>query len=237
MTFYHVYADESRQDSRHNMLYGMLFIPREEPERALLAGCTSLREKHHWGPGEFKWEKVSKKKLHVYKEFVDVFFAQPNAEFRCLVVDQQKINYKIYHQGDKETAFYEFYFQAISRNLRLEHEYLIYTDDRNNRQPERLVDMKAKINYHWLTKGAKDNIVRNIEARNFKESDQVQLTDVLLGAVGYDLEERAESPAKVELVKYIAERIGCERLRDHWGRDTNFNIWKFRFPEEVEKQK
>ncbi len=213
----------------------MLFIPREEAETALLSDCVRLREKHHWGSGEFKWEKVSKKKLHVYKEFVDIFFAHRTAEFRCLAVDQQKINYKVYHHGDKETAFYEFYFQAISRNLNLEHEYIVYTDNRTNRQPERLVDMKAKINYHWLTKGAKDNIVRSIEARESKESNQVQLADVLLGAVGYDLEERAESPAKVELVKHIAERIGCERLCDHRGRETSFNIWRFRFPEDAGK--
>lgn len=192
--------------------------------------CDALRDRHCWGTGEFKWEKVSQGKLHVYKEFVDIFFDHTEASFRCLVVDKNKIDYQAYHDNDHETAFYEFYFQAISRNLDLAHQYLGFTDSRQNRQPNRLVDLKAKINYHWLRQGATGNLVRNLEPRISKAEDLLQITDVLLGAVGYDLEERVESPAKVEMVKHIEKRIGCERLKDQRGRNTNFNIWKFQFP-------
>jgi len=230
LTFYHVYADESRQDAHRYMLYGLLFIPRGEPEQSLREDCTRLRQQRHWGTGEFKWEEVSHGKMNVYKEFVDVFFNHGVAEFRCLVVDTHKID-KAYHKGDRETAFYEFYFQALSRNLRLEDEYLVFTDNRQNRQSNRLTDLKSKTNYHWLLKGATTSLVRNVEPRDSKAEDLLQITDVLLGAVGYDIEERAESPAKVEIVRHIAASIGCDRLRDHWGRDTRFNIWKFRFPE------
>ncbi len=61
----------------------------------------------------------------------------------------------------------------------------------------------------------------------------MQIVDVLLGATGYDIEKRMESPAKVEMVRHIAERIGVEDLGEHWGRGTRFNIWKFRFPNVV----
>jgi len=107
----------------------------------------------------------------------------------------------------------------------------VFTDNRQNRQSNRLTDLKSKTNYHWLLKGATTSLVRNVEPRDSKAEDLLQITDVLLGAVGYDIEERAESPAKVEIVRHIAASIGCDRLRDHWGRDTRFNIWKFRFPE------
>ena len=237
MTFYHVYADESRQDAHRYMLYGLLFIPRGEQEQSLREDCDRLRRQHLWGTGEFKWEKVSLGKMQVYKEFVDIFFHHADAEFRCLVVDTQKIDYKTYHQGDRESAFYEFYYQALSRNLRLEDEYLVFTDNRQNRQSNRLTDLKSKTNYHWLLQGAKEKLVRNVEPRDSKAEDLLQITDVLLGAVGYDIEERAESPAKVEMVRHIAARIGCHRLRDHWGQGTQFNIWKFQFPDEAKVAK
>ena len=233
MTFYRVYADESRQQAHPFMLYGLPLIPRGEAEEELRQECVRLRERHHWGSGEFKWEKLSLGKLSVYKEFVDLFFAHAPAEFRCLVVEASKIDYKAFHQGDHETAFYEFYFQALSRNLRLTDECLVFTDDRQNRQAHRLTDLKAKTNYHWLTQGAKANVVRNVEPRDSKAEDLLQIVDVLLGAVGYDVEGRAESPAKVELVRHIAGRVGCEKLGEHWGRDTRFNAWRFRFPEAV----
>ena len=212
------------------MLYGLLLIPRGEPEQAIRDQCNQLRNRHQWGAGEFKWEKVSQGKLDVYKEFVDIFFDHAESDFRCLVVDKSKIDYHAYHKDDHETAFCEFYFQAISRNLDAAHQYLVFTDSRQNKRANRLTDLKAKTNYHWLLQGVKESIVRNLEPRVSKTEDLLQITDVLLGAVGYDIEKRAESPAKVELVKYIEERIGCERLRDHWGRNTRFNIWKFRFP-------
>lgn len=230
MTFYHIYADESRQDAHKFMLYGLLLVPRGATEQALQEECRRLRERHHWGTGEFKWEKVSRSKLHVYKEFIDVFFAHGEAQFRCLVVNTHQIDYQAYHQGDRETAFYEFYFQALSRNLHPEHEYLVFTDNRQNRQSHRLADLKAKTNYYWITKGTRGSIVRNLEPQDSKGSDMLQFTDVLLGAVGYDWEQRAESPAKVELIQHIQERIGCPHLREHRGRDTRFNIWEFRFP-------
>jgi len=111
VTFYHLYADESRQQGHRCMLYGLLLIPRGEAEQELRQQCDQLREQHRWGHGEFKWEKVSRSKLDIYKEFVDLFFACASAEFRCLVVDKSKIKYNAFHQGDAETAFYEFYYR------------------------------------------------------------------------------------------------------------------------------
>ena len=213
------------------MLYGLLIVPRGTTEEAIRDDFSRLREKHHWGMGEFKWEKVSTGKLHIYQEFVDVFFAHPSAEFRCLVVDKSQIDYVVYHQGDREAAFYEFYYQAISRNLSADNKYWVYADSRNNRQANRWEELKAKANEHWIGQGAQRNLVRVVEPRSSKEDDLLQITDVLLGAVGYDVEQRAESPAKVEMVHHIAEQIGCKRLREHWGRNSRFNIWNFRFPD------
>ncbi len=213
------------------MLYGLLLVPRGDAEQELRQQCVQFREQHRWGHGEFKWEKVSLSKLDIYKKFVDLFFACGSAEFRCLVVDKSKIDYSAYHQGDAETAFYEFYYQAISRNLQIIDEYLVFTDNRQNRQANRLTDLKSKINSYWLTQGAEGNLVRNVEPRDSKAEDLLQIVDVLLGAIGYDLEKRKESPAKVEMVHHVAGRIGCEKLSEHWGYGTRFNIWKFRFPE------
>ncbi len=106
----------------------------------------------------------------------------------------------------------------------------MFTDNRQNRQSNRLTDLKSKTNYHWLLKGATASLVRNVEPRDSKAEGLLQITDVLLGAVGYDIEERAESPAKVKIVQHIAARIGCDRLRDHWGRIRGSISGSFGFP-------
>ena len=44
------------------------------------------------------------------QQYVDIFFSHPAAEFKCLVVDTHKIDYRAFHDNDRETAFFNFYF-------------------------------------------------------------------------------------------------------------------------------
>ena len=171
--------------------------------------------------------------LPVYQEFVDIFFAHPAAAFRCLVVDTHKIDYKTSHDNDRELGFYTFYYYALARSLDPAHRYLVFTDERNNRSPNRLSDLRANINQHWRGRGVRGNIVRNVEPRVSKESDLLQIVDVLLGAVGYDVEEYDTSPARLSLVRHIAERAGATTLREHTEAGGRFSVWRFRFPADV----
>jgi hypothetical protein len=59
MTFYHVYADESRQDAHRYMLYGLVFVPRGEAEETLLADLSAFRLRENL-TAEMKWGKVSR---------------------------------------------------------------------------------------------------------------------------------------------------------------------------------
>ena len=235
MTFYHVYADESRQDAHRYMLYGLISIPRGQDEEALLADLSAFRREEGLN-AEMKWGKVSKGMLHVYKQYVDIFFSHPAAEFKCLVVDTHKIDYRAFHDNDRETAFFNFYFYAISRNLNPAHEHVVYADDRQTKQPLRWFELQARINLHWLQKGAAEAVVRNLLPVDSKRHDLLQLADLFVGAIGYDLEEYNTSEHRLDFVRHVAQRVGCDSLRTHWGRGTRFNVWKFRFPEQEEKE-
>jgi len=230
VTFYHVYADESRQDAHRYMLYGMMFIPRGQAETALLAELAEFRQQEKL-TAEMKWGKVSKGMLHIYKQYVDIFFHHPAAEFKCLVVDTHKINYQAFHDNDKETAFFNFYFYALSRNLDAAHEYIVYADHRQTKQPLRWFELRAQINYHWLKQGANEAVVRNLLPVDSKQHDLLQLADLFIGAIGYDLDEYNTSQHRLDFVRHVAQRVGCDNLRTHWGRRTRFNVWKFQFPE------
>lgn len=231
MTFYHVYADESRQDAHRYMLYGLVFVPRGESENALLADLSAFRMRENL-TAEMKWGKVSKGMLSVYKEYADIFFSHPAAEFKCLVVDTHKIDYRAFHNNDREAAFFKFYFYAISRNLNPTHQYVVYADDRQTKQPLRWFELQAQVNYHWLQRGAKEAVVRNLSPVDSKRHDLLQLADLFIGAIGYDLDGYDTSKHRLDFTHHIAQRVGCANLGTHWGRETGFNIWKFRFPDE-----
>jgi len=230
VTFYHVYADESRQDAHRYMLYGMVFVPRGEVEQALLTDIAAFRKEESL-TAEMKWGKVSKGMLHIYKQYMDIFFAHPGAAFRCLVVDTHKIDYRAFHDNDRETAFFKFYYYALSRNLASAHEYVVFADDRQTKQTLRWFELQAQVNYHWLRQGEKGAVVRSLQPVDSKDHDLLQLADLFIGGIGYDPDEYDTSEHRLDFVRHVAQRVGCDSLRTHWGRGTRFNVWKFRFPE------
>jgi hypothetical protein len=144
-------------------------------------------------------------------------------------VDKHKIDYRKYHESNRETGFYAFYGLALSRNMDPACRDMVFTDERNNRGANRLGDLKATINAYGREKGAPGDMVANVEPRVSKTCEQLQMVDVLLGAVGYDIEEYNTSEARLEVVAHIEKRLGCAKLREHRGRDTRFNIWRFDF--------
>jgi len=144
-------------------------------------------------------------------------------------VDTHRIDYRRFHQSDPEVAFYNFYCVMLSRNLAPANRYLVFTDERSNRERNRLSDLKASINAYWNDKGVAGDIVRNVEPRISRQCDPLQVVDILLGAVGYDMEEYTTSEARVALVEHIGQKVGPPRLREHRGRGSRFSVWVFDF--------
>ncbi len=155
------------------------------------------------------------------------FFNHPTAEFKCLIVDTHKIDYGMLHDNDRENAFFNFYFYALSRHLVPMHDYIIYADDRQNKRSGRWRDLQTQINDYWLHQGEKSAIVRNLQPVDSKRHDLLQLANLFTGAIGYDLDEYSTSAHRLEFVRHIASRIGADSLRTHEGIGTRFNIWKF----------
>lgn len=220
-----VYCDESRDDNKSRyMLLGGLWIPQQE-EGNFEDLCTQFRKsEEHLLNAEFKWYKAgSKNFLPLYKQFVDIFFQCPKVRFNCIVIDKHKLDISRFHQGDQELAFYKFYFFLLSRNMNPQlSKYLVYLDRRPDKKKGRLEDLLRKLNEHFSYNGAEDNVVLAVEPRDSKASNAIQMTDVLLGAIGYHREGYRTSLYKLELMKHIATK---KSLIDQKIRSSKFNIW------------
>jgi len=73
----------------------------------------------------------------------------------------------------------------------------------------------------------------SIEPRKSKETELLQIVDILIGAIGfqkngYDLHSDTRK-SKKELVKFIAKEAGLKDLKQNspWG-NNRFTIWNFR---------
>ena len=236
----YIFVDESRISKGRFQLFGSLWLPRERQDE-FRRGFWKI-----WDSGfpsrksELKWTKVSKGKLDNYKKFMDFFLNFPRADFRCVVLDTHTIDYKEYHDGDEELGFYKFLYFFLSRNIEkdyryrdIKNHYQIFVDRRrkgDDIEVGRLGDLKKVLN-NRLDDSCLTIIppcVRNIEALDSKLSPEIQIVDVIMGAVGYVWEGFQTSPAKLSLIYHIENTFGLKLDRPTPYLTDKINIWKFK---------
>lgn len=226
--FITVFCDESRQTDSRWMLLGSIWIPRkleEEFERI----CFDFRQKTKNSKAYFKWTKVSRGKLDAYKELVDIFFKFKEIRFKCILIDTHQLDFKGYHQGDSELGFYRFYFYLLSRTMIQDNQYFVLLHKKDNKKKGRLDDLKNHLNDYFRGKYSVDkNIVSNVEPRDARLYNELQIVDVLVGAVGYVWEGYEGSPAKLELIRHIESKRGKKMTVDSLPSEKKFNIWKMK---------
>lgn len=227
-----VYGDESRQTGAKYMVLGAVWLD-SAGEEALIKDCTDFRNltgmRH-----QLKWTKVSDQKLNEYKKFIDIFFRHNrlhHVAFRCVVIDTHQLDHKTFNRGDEELGFYKLYYQLLLHNMRPGNRYLIMLDDRRTRKKTRLSTLKIVLNRGIRKKFNIDyDIVRNVEPRECEDLNQLQMVDILIGAIGYRLNglhlKAGAKRAKIELSQHILNGSGRVSFGPQDApKDTWFNIW------------
>lgn len=220
--FYNVYCDESSIDNpdKKFMVIGALFIKRNIiPD--IRKKIKEIQNKYYI-KGELKWIKTSQKTLKFYRELFNYLFSLPNSnlEFRAIVIDKSRVDYRKYHNEDRELAFYKFYYFLLKNKLILNNLYYIFLDFRPSKNKNGVRRLK-----NFLSFTSKDSI-KWMQSYSSKENIFIQISDILTGAISYSNNKSNKNKSKNELVKIIAKSIGknnlnfCSKLRE-----GKFNIF------------
>lgn len=222
-------------------MFGSLWIPRDKQAEFRRRFWELWDTEFPSRRSELKWTKVSKGKLSTYKKFIEFFLASAQTDFRCVVLDTHALDYKGYHDGDEELGFYKFLYFFLSRNIEKDYRcraarspYQIFIDRRRREgdvEVGRLKELKAVLNNRLDSRcleTATLPCVRNVEATDSKESPEIQIVDVILGAVGYAWEGFQTSVPKLALIKNIEELFGLSLKEETPYLTERINIWKFK---------
>jgi hypothetical protein len=228
---WNIYCDESchlERDGRNIMVMGAISCPRTKT-REISVRLREMKEKHGIpGKLELKWTKVSPAKLRLYEDVIDFFFDNDDLSFRGVVIDKAKLNHPE-HDSTHEAFYYKMYFLVLECLLDPEDSYFIYLDIKDSRsaaKTQKLGDVLANSNYDYQRR-----IVRHIQNVRSDEIEQLQLCDLLIGALRYANEEAGPqlcSPAKQSLVQRIRRRSGYSLTRTTLLRERKMNILMFR---------
>ena len=223
---FNIYCDESchlEYDRQSAMVLGAVWCP--ESQRASIArAIRELKTTHGLASSfEVKWTKVSPAKLDFYLALIDLFFSDPRLHFRGIVIpDKSKLDHSAFDQSHDD-FYYKMYFQLLKVIFESGNRYRIYLDIKDTRSQQKVTklhDYLANAQYDF-----NKEMVEWIQQVHSHEIEQLQLADVLIGALGYLHRGLQTSPAKQALIERIKAKSGFSLCRSTLPSEKKFNVF------------
>lgn len=223
-----IYCDESchlPNDGQSVMVLGAVTCPVDKT-REISKQLREIRERHNLPAAfEVKWTKVSPAKLDYYLDLVDYFFDQDDLKFRAVVAPKAGLDHERFGQTHDDW-YYKMMYQLLRNLLGPGARYRIYLDKKDTRSGEK-VDRLHRVLGNTILDFER-RIVERVQIVESHDVIQLQLADLLLGAVSYVNRDLATSQAKLELVARIRRRSGHSLTRSTPLGEDKFNLFHWR---------
>ena len=204
---FNVYCDESchlEHDRQQAMVLGAIWCPLDKT-REIAVRLREIKQKHGLPAGfEVKWSKVSPARTGLYFDLVDYFFDDNDLHFRALIVpDKTKLQHDTISGQEYDIWYYKMYFDLLKVIFRPDAHYRIYLDIKDTRGVEKMARLQEALcnNRYDFSR----NVIERLQLVRSHEIEQLQLADLLIGAVSYLYRDLHGSRAKAALVARVQE--------------------------------
>lgn len=214
---FNFYCDESTHIENDGQPY-MILSYISTPYHLLKMHNKNIREMklEHFYRGEMKWSSISKSQYPFYNQIIDYFFSN-DLSFRAIVIDKSQLNHESYNQ-DHNTFYDKMYYQLLNKKIFPENYYNIYLDIKDTHSYKKAKSLKMYLERDY-------NNIRNLQIIKSYESELMQLTDVLMGAINYKLRGLNKVTAKNNIIEKI-ERICGKPLTEKTAKgEKKFNLF------------
>lgn len=174
---FNIYCDESTHlinDHHPYMLYGYVSVAYNQI-KTTKEQIKKIKSKFHY-TSELKWTNVHEATFMMYKELIDYFFST-DISFRAVIVNKSCIIDTPIHEND---IYFKMYYQLLHEEINSEANYNIYFDTKDTCSSRKLGELKKIL-------ACSNSSIRNFQFIKSHESYFMQLTDILMGAINYNL--------------------------------------------------
>lgn len=196
---FNLYCDESTHLIHDGHPYMLLsYISIAYPQiRLAKEEIKAIKRKFNYTK-ELKWTNVHSATYKVYAELVDWFFMN-DLEFRAVVVDKSQIDEKRADYSFND-FYFRMYFQLLHTKVDFQNRYNVFLDIKDTCSGEKLEKLKKIMNYN--------SSIGTLQFIPSRESVFIQLADVLMGAINYNLriqkgDVKGNVIAKLKLIEKI----------------------------------
>lgn len=196
---FNLYCDESTHLIHDGHPYMLLsYISIAYPQiRLAKEEIKAIKRKFNYTE-ELKWTNVHSATYKVYAELVDWFF-MTDLEFRAVVVDKSQIDEKRADYSFND-FYFRMYFQLLHTKVDFQNRYNVFLDIKDTCSGEKLEKLKKIMSYN--------SSIGTLQFIPSRESVFIQLADVLMGAINYNLriqkgDVKGNVIAKLKLIEKI----------------------------------
>ncbi|MBL1411533.1 DUF3800 domain-containing protein [Sphingobacterium faecale] len=214
---FNFYCDESTHIENDGHPY-MILSYVSTPYHYLKSHNQRIREmkiRHHY-IGEMKWSKLSKSQYPFYSDLIDYFFSS-ELQFRAIIIDKAQLNHTAHNQSHND--FYDkMYYQLLNKKIHPHYDYNIYLDIKDTHSYEKAKSLKSYLCRDYQS-------VRNLQIIRSYESELMQLTDVLMGALNYKIRGLNRVTAKNNIIAKIEKHTQHNLTRSTSRDEDKFNLF------------
>lgn len=224
------YCDESchlENDKIEFMILGSVRLPREKKE-IIYKEIKNIKIKHGLSPKlEIKWIKVSMSKIDFFEEIIDYFFQNKYLQFRAVVASKENLKFRNEENDDYATWYYKMYYQLLNKFMSPRRKNRIFLDIKDSRGGKRIKTLRDIL--IWENRNKK--FIEDINQVHSNTSEVLQLTDLLIGALGYYNRGLTTNEGKLRIVRKIFDytsQDGLDITKTTRIAERKFNVfyWK-----------
>lgn len=214
---YNYYGDESCHlfnDKNRYMALGALCCLKNSSKH-LSAEIRQIKLNHGLSRDfEIKNTKVSSGAIDFYSDLIKWFLDCPDLYFRIVLIDKTLIKFD---SADEYNLFYYKMYYTLFRYYMHGIENHIYLDYKDSRSYLRCAEIQDFLGNDRITR-MKKNTVQQIDS---KESNLMQIADLITGLVCYNANGKTTNKAKCQLIDALKKGTGLDLFQ------TTTNAIKF----------
>lgn len=211
------------------MILGAMYCLAEN-KKEIFAEIRNIKKKYDISSYfEIKWTKVSTSKIDFYMELLEYFWNNPDLHYRGLVArGKQHLDHEKFNDGDYDLWYYKMYYRmldpVISPNKRY-HIMVDIKDTRGGKRVEKLREVLCNNIYDF-----KQEVIDQIGQINSRESEILQLADLLNGALAFYhrglMDRPVANQGKVDFVKALQKHVVLDENTRYGEQKFNLFIWE-----------
>lgn len=176
----------------------------------------------HGVPADFeiKWTKATVQRRALFLALLDYFFDDDDLHFRAVVVPDKPSLTE--NGGDHDDGYYHTYYVLLKVLIDPGAENFIYLDIKDTQgaaKVRQLHTLLAESHFDFDR-----SIIRRIQQVRSHEVEQMQIADLLIGAVSYAYRGLEGNAAKVALVRRMQQRSGKTLIKSTLHKERKVNL-------------